>query len=825
MEHEGRLTVSSDFGNLLRRHRLAAGLSQEALAERARLSANGIGALERGYRRSPQRETLALLIGALGLDDEQRRELEAAATRTFAPHRTARVTVGPQPDVTMTNLPLSVTSFVGRDREMAEVEERLTRYRLLSLVGSGGVGKTRLAIQVGAQVLPHYRDGVWFVDLAPIGDPTLVGSVITHALGMTQRQSVPVDESIILWLKRKQLLLILDNCEHVVETTAALVAGILATAPDVRILATSRQSLNISGEAIHRVPSLTLPEESTGLKTDAALQYDAIALFVDRAKAADSGFVLTSENAPIIAEICRRLDGIALAIELAAARVKVISIPHLAARLNERFEILTGGSRSSLPRQRTLTALIDWSYKLLLPEEQLLCARLGTFVGGFELEAAIAVCSGDGLYESAVFDLLVSLVDKSLVIADTSRRRERYRMLESTAAYARERLSASGEVEALARRHAEYFGRLAEATGQSRPSSGSDAAWRAEIELELGNYRAALDWTLTRSRDAVLGGAIASALGFFWWAAGLGGEGYRWIDLALPRIDESAHPALAARLQWVLSSFYAGKPAYEAAEKALQLYEAAGDALGTARARRSLGWALFQLGQLDDARATLMQALGELRKCGDSFNAANALRPLALIEMTRGNIEQARDLLAQALEIWRARGDEVGISFVLGNLAEVEFAAGDYSKALHAAQEALEFAARGKNLQTAAMWHANSAVYRIALGDLTGALDSAREALRISQQVQYGFTIGPIAQHFALLASLFGDTRSGAQLLGFVDGRYTELGMQRELTEKWGYDKLMAALRDALSEEEIKALTAEGATWSDDMAIEAASAV
>ncbi|MBV8498710.1 MAG: helix-turn-helix domain-containing protein, partial [Candidatus Eremiobacteraeota bacterium] len=442
-----------EFGALLKRLRLEAKLSQEQLAERARISVEAVGSYERGSRRAPHRDTLALLVEALAVTGAARDELVFAAdqARVRGPVVTERDKAAPKSN----NLPLARTAFVGREREMAEVKELLTRYRLLTLVGSGGVGKTRVAIQVGAELLADYRDGVWFVDLASIGDPTLVASVVTQALGVAQSQGVNVDDSILLWLRRRQLLLILDNCEHVVETAAALADKILTAAPDVRILATSRQSLNLSGEGIHRLPSLTLPEDSAALETGAALHYDAVALFVDRAKAADSGFALTGENAPIIAGICRRLDGIALAIELAAARVKVVSIPHLAQHLNERFDILTGGNRTALPRQQTLAALIDWSYNLLSEKERSLCARLGIFAGGFDLEAAIAVCGGDGLHEREIFDLVASLADKSLVIADTNRKRERYRMLESTAAYAFEKLGASGEAEALARRHAE----------------------------------------------------------------------------------------------------------------------------------------------------------------------------------------------------------------------------------------------------------------------------------------------------------------------------------------------------------------------------------
>jgi predicted ATPase/class 3 adenylate cyclase len=724
-------------------------------------------------------------------------------------------------DVLPNNLPIARTSFVGREQDVAEVKVLLDHHRLLTLVGSGGVGKTRLAQQVGADLLDRYPDGVWFVDLAPITDPELVASVVAQALGMAQQHGRRVDESIPAWLERKTLLLIFDNCEHVIEPVAALADAILATAQDVRILATSRQGLDIRGEAVHRLPSLAVPAESAGLKSDAALRYGAVALFVDRAQAADTRFVLSDNNAPIVADVCRRLDGIALAIELAAARVKVLSIPNLAQRLKDRFKLLTGGSRSVLPRQKTLTALIDWSYNLLSEQEQLLFTRLSVFAGGFGLDAATVVCGGEGLDESDVFDLLTSLTDKSLVVADTSGEWERYRLLESTAAYALEKLGASGERNRLARRHAEYFREQAEAAAELF-GSGSRIAWRAGVEPELDNYRAALEWALTQDNDAMLGGAIAGALQLLWWDAGLGVEGRYWIELALPRVSEAEQPAIAARLELSRSAFSAGKRGYDAAERALRLYESVGDLRRAARAQRLRGFGLYQMGRLDEARETIAQALAASRACGDTWNVAYCLNNQAGIETDRGDLSAGRTLLAQALAAMKATGDELGGAVVLGTMAESEFAAGDAEQALRLADEALALAALWKNLPHTAGWHANTTAYRIALGDLTGARGSAREALRLVREVRHELHLTIALQHFALLAALGDDTPCGALLLGYVDAKYGQLEMKRERTEQWGYDKLLAALRERLSDDEIRKLAADGAAWSEDQAVEAA---
>jgi predicted ATPase/DNA-binding XRE family transcriptional regulator len=812
-------TRARTFGELLRRHRLVAGLAQETLAERARLSVETIGALERGVRQKPYLETIGLLVEALGLSAGDRAELERAAARR-APSPANGGDAVAASGLAGNNLPVARTTFVGRQRELAKVEELLARHWLLTLVGSGGVGKTRLAIQAGAKLLDRYHDGVWFIDFAPIGDPALVPSVVAKALGMSQSQGGSIDEPVSQWLKRKKLLLIFDNCEHVLDPVAALADAILASAHEVRILATSRQRLGVGGEAVYRLPSLAVPSEAAELKVSEALNYGAVALFVERATAADTRFTLTDDNASNVAEICRRLDGIALAIELAAARVTVLTIPTLARRLNERFTLLTGGSRSALPRQKTLTALIDWSYGLLSSSEQRLFGRLGIFAGGFGLDAVTAVC-GDGLDEVDLLDLLGSLTDQSLVVADTGGTQERYRLLESTAAYALDKLSASGARERLARRHAEYFRRQAEAADQ-RFGSGSTIAWLAGVEAELDNFRAALGWALTRGNDACLGGAIAGALERLWWDAGLSVEGRYWIELALAHVSQTQHPAIAARLQLALSVLFVGKRKHDAAQRAMRLYESVGDFRGAARAERQRASGLSHVGRLDEARATGARALASSRACEDSWGVAHCLNQLGLIEMSRADFSAGRDLLEQALAGMKALGDDLGTSRGLGNLAELEFADGEPEKALRLANETLELASIGRNLIHTAPWHLNACAYRIALGDFAGARRSAHEGLRLARRARRRQLIPIALQHLALLAVLGGDARSAARLLGYVNAQYDDLQMKRESTEQWGYDRLQRALREKCGEDDIKRLAAEGAAWSEDRAVEEA---
>ena len=394
-------------------------------------------------------------------------------------------------------------------------------------------------------------------------------------------------------------------------------------------------------------------------------------------------------------------------------------------------------------------------------------------------------------------------------------------MLESTAAYALEKLRASGEHETLARRHAAYFRDQVDAADE-RFGTGSTAAWLAGVELELDNFRSALTWTLTDGNDAVLGGAIAGALGQLWRNAGLRVEGKYWIERALDGVSETEQPRVAARLQLALSHLSTGKRKHDAAERAMPLYAVAGDARGAACAQSSLAFALLQMGELDAAQAAIAQALAAARARRDRWNIAESLNAQALIEKERGDVGAAREDYAQALAASKALGNESGTAVVLGNVAELEFADGHPEQALRAHGEALEIRLRGKNATLIATGYVNGAAYRLALGDLAGARESAREGLRVARQARVELFIAIALQHLALLAGLGGDGRRAALLLGYVDKRFTELGYKREHTEQWGYDKLMTALRETLSEDEIAQLAAGGTTWSEDQAVEEA---
>ncbi len=721
----------------------------------------------------------------------------------------------------LNNLPMQVTSFRGRERDLEEVTLLLADHRLLTLFGAGGVGKTRLAVQAGADLLEQHPDGVWFADLAPISSGELVSSVVAKVLGISQPDDGRVDEAILAWLKRKRLMLILDNCEHLVATVAALADAILRSCPDVRILATSRQALGITGEVVHRLPSLALPETTEGLSAQDAMGYGAIALFVDRAQASDTRFVLVDDIVPTVVDICRRLDGIPLAIELAAARVKVLSPSGLAQHLDERFKILTAGSRTALPRQKTLTALIDWSYDLLSAQEQTLFQRFSIFAGGFTLDAATAVCGGDEVAEDDVLDLVISLVDKSLVLAETGAESERYNLLESTRAYALEKLANSGAKERLAARHAAYFSEMARAEDQINTPL-SMAEWVARAEVDLDNFRAALEWALKEGHDISLGGALAGALERVWFHGGLSAEGRWWIETALASTSQADHPAVVARLQRGLAVLSTGRRSYDSARKALSLYEGFNDRHGAARATGEIALSLLEMGRPEEAAAANERALATLSEFGDNRGVASALWLQGWICGNRGDPIAAHELYGQALAAFRALKDDAGVAAVLTGLAELEFQQRNAEQALRYASEALELEVRGKNATNIANNHNNIAAYCVALGDLTRAFQEARDGLAWAQKVQGATQITWACQHLALIAALRGQHPRAARLLGFVDARLEELGCERGLTERWSFETLVAALHEHLADPEMKKLAAEGGAWPEERAAEEA---
>ncbi len=595
----------------------------------------------------------------------------------------------PPPPGTRTNLPGELTSFIGRHRELAEVKHLLASSRLLTLTGAGGCGKTRLALRAARDLLGEFPDGVRLVELAALADGALVAQAAAAALDVREEARNPLIETLAGALKDRHALIVLDNCEHVLRASSSLVEAILRSCPAVKILTTSREPLGIAGERCWRVPSLSMPEPSAA---PSAPSSEAVRLFADRASAVSPSFALTGENEPAIAQICRRLDGIPLAIELAAARVRVMSVHQVAARLDDRFRLLTGGSRSAVPRQRTLAALIDWSYDLLTEPERALLRRLSVFAGGWTLEAAGAVSPGD---EYETLDLLTQLVDKSLVIADDSPREKRYRMLETVRQYAADRLLAAPQrdesVDARDRHAAWYLG-LAE-RAEMHLQGRDQGAWLARLELEHDNLRTAWDWLATRPAGGAAILSLGGALWRFWVTRGHLTESRRRLAEALARADTSAPTAARAKALSGAGTAAWGQADYAAAtellNESLRIRRELNDRSGVAASLNNLGLVAADAGGPDAARAMYEESLRIRRELNDKAGEAAVLNNLGLLEYRAGRYAAARDLHERSLAIKRLTQDRRAIAYSLGNLAYVALAEGEAARARDLAEECL----------------------------------------------------------------------------------------------------------------------------------------
>jgi non-specific serine/threonine protein kinase len=683
---------------MLRRYRLAAGLTQEALAERAGLGVRSIQALERGANQ-PQRDTAERLATALDLDAAARARFLAAATpvprhRSDAVPDATVLTLVPPPPAPRSNLPVQLTSFVGRTAEIATLIGLLAHARLLTLTGSGGVGKTRLALAVAGELADQYPGGVWLVELAALAEPALVPAEIAQTLGVREELGRPLIATLTDYLREKRLLLVLDNCEHLMAACAALAGALLRACPQLHILATSREALEVAGEQHYRVPSLPVPDLAQLPPPERLPELAAVTLFLDRARERRPDFALTPQNARAVAQVCARLDGIPLAIELAAARVGSLAVEGIAARLDDRFRLLTGGARDALPRQRTLRATLDWSYDLLSETEQLLLDRLSVFAGGCTLAAAAAVCSGEGVEDWEILDLLDRLVNKSLVQPDEAEGEVRYRLLESVRQYGLERLAAAGTATAVRDRHLAWYLALAE-EAEPQLTGPEQVAWLRHLETEHDNLRAALRLAMERGR-ASPALHVAGALWRFWSARGHLSEGRHWLELALavPRDSQDPEEAgarcLALHGATMLAMEQADLPhATALAAQTVAQARAAADPRHLARAFDAQG----QLARLqgDHAQAITFheEAMAMARQTTDRLLTAEILLGLGEDYGVAGEFERAEPLLAESLVLFRAVGDKRRVAHMFHSQAMIANMRGAHAQAESMATESV----------------------------------------------------------------------------------------------------------------------------------------
>jgi predicted ATPase/DNA-binding CsgD family transcriptional regulator len=592
------------------------------------------------------------------------------------------------------NLPLQLSSFVGRGHEIAEVERLLYDHRLLTLTGPGGSGKTRLALEVAAGVVEDFSDGAWVVELAPLTDPDLVPGAVATVLGVRETPGVPLVDSICVHLRSRSLLLVLDNCEHLVEASADLSSSLLQSCPDLRVLATSREALGVPGEALFPVGPLSFPDLRHLPAKESLAGYEAANLFVERARAVRRDFALTQDNAVSVAQVCYKLDGIPLAIELAAARVKALSVGQISERLEGSFALLSAGARTQVPHHRTLKAAMEWSYGLLTEEERAVLRRLSLFAGGFTLEAAEAVGSGEGIPETEILDILTSLVDKSLVLVDEHGEGNRYRLLETVRQYGREKLEEAGEAAEAGERHAEYFLRLAE---EAEPElKGHDqVAWLDLLEQDHDNLRAAIRQFLDLGR---IGAAarLCWSLWFFWRVHGQQGEGYRYTGEALELEGESSTEE-RAKLVCTRGIMSYGLESVEGTERlwrqSADLFRQTDFTSGVALSLGGLGLMALARGELALSVVHFEEALEHYAEAGDRWGTSSVLVHEGLVPLGRGDYEQAVRLFSDGLDLGRETGDRLILGHALHNLAWASQLQGDHERAMALYAEGLGVAA------------------------------------------------------------------------------------------------------------------------------------
>jgi predicted ATPase/DNA-binding SARP family transcriptional activator len=568
------------------------------------------------------------------------------------------------------HLPSPLTSFIGRESQIAEILRRLEDHRLLTLTGAGGCGKTRLALRVAGELVGEFAGGVWLVELAPLADPALVPQAVATALGVREEPDRPLVNTLTRALCDRQLLLVLDNCEHLVDACAHLVETLLEACPSLKILATSREPLRITGENPFRVPSLSLPNEAPLPPWERLIEYEAVRLFVERAALVQPGFRVTNKNAAWVTQVCHRLDGIPLAIELAAARASALPVQQIAQRLDDRFHLLTTGSRTALPRHRTLQALIDWSYDLLQPKEQALLRRLSVFAGGWTLEAAEAVCHGDGLMERELLDLLTTLVEKSLVQYEAEA--ERYRLLETVRQYARDRLLEAGEGEAVRSRHVACFLALAE-EAESKMRSPAKQEWLERLDREHDNLRAALAWCHEQTGETERELRLAAALWWFWALRDHVEEGRGWLTGALARSSASARTAARAEAlcgAGMLANEQGDAAGRHLLEDSIALRRELENRQGLACSLRTLAGMI--IGQDDPtARSLLVESRAICEELGDRWGLVPSLWYLGHLAAMEKDHAGARPLYQEAASVAREVGDQWNLSWALCGLGGV----------------------------------------------------------------------------------------------------------------------------------------------------------
>ena len=731
------------------------------------------------------------------------------------------------------NLPIQLTSFIGREKEISEVKQLLAERRLVTLTGPGGTGKTRLSLQVAADLIEAFRDGVWFIELAPITDPALVAVTVLTTLGLREDKDRPAIKVLTDYLQNRRALLIFDNCEHLVESSAQVVNEVLQACAQVKILGSSREALGVGGETPFRVPSLSVPDSLENISAGDLNQFESVRLFVERATMVQSNFSVTSENASALTQVCRRLDGIPLAIELAAARVRMMKVSQIAARLDDSFSLLTGGSRTALPRQQTLRALIDWSYNLLPEAERKLLARLSVFVGGWSLEAAEAICSGEGIEEVEILDLLTQLANKSLVVVDDSGDEIRYRLLETIRQYARDKLLDFGEAASIRTRHLNYFVNFVD-TAVLGLLSPQVVTWRNRWEVESGNVHIAVQWGLQYDPQAAL--ELVSQMTYEGSTAIAGSfvEVIHWLTEALALVEalptaegEQLHRRMVARGRGLvtLGAHAAMLGDYDQARPALKngilLLRKSGDKRELAWALAVQGTGLFTMQEGgEDALANAQEGLALFRELNDLVGQALTLVSMAsLLGISGGDLKSAREHLKEGIRLLeQAETPQLaGLAFLeWGRIATIE---GMDAEAGTKFEKSMELFMQLQDPFMINMARSELAHVLRRKAEYARALTLYREALVNWQQMGMRAAIAHELECFAFIARTLEQPARAATLLGSAEILRERIGSSMAPHERVEYDQELKELQVKLGKDKLEQAWSQGRSLSMEQAI------
>ena len=692
-------------------------------------------------------------------------------------------------------LPVPLNCFIGREREIKQIKELLTTAHLLTLTGPGGCGKTRLALQTATDLRDAFADGVCWVELAALGESFLIPQTIAMALDIPGQAKDSLIETIANALRSRDLLLVLDNCEHLITACAQVVESLLQHCSTLRILATSREALTISAETVFPVPSLRFPDTFHLPPVDSMVNYEAVRLFIERARSVQPSFTLTQETVGAVAHICRRLDGIPLAIELAAVRVKMLSLEQIVTRLEASYQLLSRGSRTALPRQQTLRATMDWSYSLLSEQEQRVFWRLSVFSGGFPLGAAEAVCADEDIRADEIFDVLSHLVDKSLVLVQMGNREVRYRLLETLRQYALDKLREEGEEEPVRQRHRDWFLALAEEAAPALLGK-QQVRWYNVLEREHDNLRTALRWSIDRNDDQP-SARLGAALWRFWLLRGHLNEGRHWLEQALAQVPERT--VLRAEVLHAVGALASRQDdyarAYTLLEESIEICRTFKDTQGIAYALVSLSLLAHKQGDYVRATTYSEEYLPLLQQLGDKRATALTLSNLGMTVFYQGDDRRASALCEESLTLYRELGESRGIASSLTNLAMLLLPRGDYERASTLCQESLllrqELGDKGGRAHTLTL------LGRVALsqGDDERAVALYQESLSLQQELGDRGGIAAALERLAEVAGERGFLSEAVRLHGAVEAVRDKLGISLSPVDRMFSARSIDAIR------------------------------